>query len=316
MLSRVAESLFWLGRNVERAETIARILDVSYTRAMDLYSRDDGRYERLWRSVMQCGGFVAEPKPSAPGIAAHEALAHCVFDRGNSNSIVSAIHVARSNALGIRAELTTELWVVINVLYLSVEGQSLRSALREGPARFLRRVCESTQALAGVADATLSHGDVWRFLQAGRFLERAFMTARMLQAIEVEHEPWHESQRLLEMCCASEPFVHDMRYVPEPRDALAFIALAADCPRSLRFSFRELGNALHGISDNREGTFGTEPERRLGKLCARLDFASADELFAPGVNIFARDTVAEIVALSGDVETAYFPRLPIGIGNL
>jgi uncharacterized alpha-E superfamily protein len=310
MLSRVAESLFWLGRNVERAETIARALDVSYARAMDLYSRDDGRYEQLWRSVMRAAGFVAEPKMGTPERVAHEALAHCIFDRGNPNSIVSSVRVARTNALGIRAELTTELWEVINVLYLYVEGQSLRSAMREGPAHFLKSVRDAMLAFAGVADATLSHGDAWCFLLTGRFLERAYMTARMLDASDIEQEAWQESQRLLEMCCASEPFIHDSFDAPEPRDALAYIVLAADCPRSMRFSLREIDLALHRISKTAEGTFANAAERRVGRMRARFDFASADELFG-GVHRLASEMLVDLLGLSNEIEAAYFPRMPI-----
>jgi uncharacterized alpha-E superfamily protein len=304
-----------MGRNVERAETIARILDVSYTRAMDLYTRDDGRYEQLWRSVMRAAGFVAQPKIVTPDRVAHETLAHCLFDRGNPNSIVSAVRIVRTNALGIRAELTTELWQVVNVLYLYVEGQSLRSAVREGPARFLKHVREATQAFAGVADATLSHGDAWCFLQTGRFLERAYLTARMLDASDVEREPWQESQRLLEMCCASEPFIHYSHDAPEPRDAHAYIVLAVDCPRSMRFALREIDLALHRISNTPEGTFANAAERRVGRLRARLDFASADELFASGIDALATGMLGDLLGLSSEIESAYFPRLPSAIGG-
>jgi len=313
MLSRVAESLFWMGRNVERAETIARILDVSYTRAMDLYTRDDARYEGLWRSVMRAAGFVAQPKPATPERVAHETLAHCLFDAGNPNSLVSSVRVARTNALGIRAELTTELWEVVNVLYLFVDRHSLRSVTREGPARFLKSIRESTQAFAGVADATLSHGEAWCFLQAGRFLERAYMTARMLDASDVEREPWQESQRLLEMCCASEPFIHDSHDAPEPRDALAYIVLASDCPRSIHFALREIDLALHRISKTPEGTYANAAERHVGRLRARLDFSSADELFAGGVEGMASGMLGDLVGLSAEIENAYFPRLPSGV---
>jgi uncharacterized alpha-E superfamily protein len=312
MLSRVAESLYWLGRNVERAETIARILDVSYTRAMDLYTRDDGRYEQLWRSVMRAAGFVAQPKMGTPDRVAHETLAHCIFDHGNPNSIVSSVRIARTNALGIRAELTTELWEVVNVFYLYAEGQSLRTAMREGPARFLKSIREAMQSFAGVADATLSHGDAWCFLRTGRFLERAYMTARMLDASDVEREAWQESQRLLEMCCASEPFIHDSHDAPEPRDAIAYIVLAPECPRSRRFALREIDLALHGISHTPEGTFANAAERRVGRMRALFDFASRDELFGSGVHGLAQGMLDGLLELSTDIETAYFPRMPVG----
>jgi uncharacterized alpha-E superfamily protein len=309
MLSRVADSFFWLGRNVERAETIARILDVNYTRATDLYSQRDGRSEALWRSVMQCAGFRPKAAISPNGRAATDCFGFCAFDADNPCSIVSSIRVARTNALSIRAELTTEVWEVINVLYLHVEEQNLRSVLREGPSKFLRRVRDSMQAFAGISDATLSHGDGWNFLQAGRFLERAYMTSRVLDAVDVEHEPWHESQRLLEMCCAGVPFAQASHRAPDARDALSFIVLSQNFPRSLRFCTREVDAAMHRISQAPEGTFANDAERRLGRLRALFDFTPIEELLTLEDGEFSKTLVAEFEALSADIQRAYFPRL-------
>ncbi len=311
MLSRVADSLFWLGRNVERAETIARILDVNYTRAMDLYSQRDGRSEKLWRSVMQCAGFVNEPNEDT-SFAATDVFGFCAFDENNSTSIVSAVRIARTNALGVRAELTTEVWELINVLYLYVEEQQkLRSVMREGPSQFLRRLRDRAQAFAGISDATMSHGDGWNFIQVGRYLERAYLTARILDAIDVPNEPWHESQRMLEMCCASAPFAQASHHAPEARDATAFVVLSETFPRSLRFCTREIDEAMHRISRSPRGTFAIDAERRVGRLRSQLDYTPIDDLLADGVSEFARGLVREYELLTSDIEASYFPRLPV-----
>jgi uncharacterized alpha-E superfamily protein len=309
MLSRVADSLYWLGRNVERAETVARVLDVNYTRAMDLYSQRDGRSETLWRSVMQCAGFHRQHKLSTNGKAAADCFGFCAFDEGNPNSIVSSVRVARSNALSIRAELTTEVWEVVNVLYLYVAEQNLRSVLREGPTKFLRRVRDWMQAFAGMSDATMSHGDGWNFLQVGRFIERAYMTARILEAIDVENEPGHEAQRLLEMCCASVPFAQWSHRTPDARDALGFIVLHQNFPRSLRFCTREVDAALHRISHEPEGSFANDAERRVGRLRALFDYTPLEEMLADGSQAFSASLVDDYEALSADIQAAYFPRL-------
>lgn len=307
MLSRVANSFYWLGRNAERAEQIARILDVNYVRSTDLYSQRDGRAEHLWTSVMQSAGFVAEPI-IPKGKAASEAFSFCAFDEQNSTSIVSAVRIARANALGIRAELTIEVWEVINVLYLYIGKQNLRSVLREGPSKFLRHVRDWMQAFAGIADATLTHGDSWNFLQVGRFIERAYMTTRIMRAVDVENEPWHESQRLLEMCCASVPFAQHSHRAPEARDALDFITVSAQFPRSLRFCIREIDEALHRISNSSRGTFANAAERRLGRLRAQFDYTPIEELLAPGVDAFVGNLQSELEELSYEIEEAYFPR--------
>jgi uncharacterized alpha-E superfamily protein len=309
MLSRVADSFFWLGRNVERAEAVARILDVTYSRAMDLSTQREARTEHLWRSVMHCAGFEATAKV-VESRTGSDCFKHCAFADDNSNSIVSSIRIARSNALSIRAELTTEAWEIINVLYLHMEKQNVRSVMREGPAKLLRRVRDWMQAFAGITDATMTHGEGWNFLQAGRFVERAYMTARVLEALDVEHEPWHESQRLLEMCCATVPFAQASHRAPEARDAVGFIALSHDFPRSLRFCTREVDAAMHRISGSPEGGFGSSAERRLGRLRALLDYTPVDEIFAGGVRIFAATVRRELELLSHDVQNVYFPPLP------
>jgi uncharacterized alpha-E superfamily protein len=311
MLSRVAESLFWLGRNIERAETIARALDVNYSRAMDLDAQRSGRAERLWASVMRSVGFVDEPAIPSDGSAAGACLQFCAFDPANPMSIVSSVRVARTSALGIRADLTMEVWEVVNVLYLYVEEQQLRSVLRSGPAKFLRRVRDWTLAFAGVGDATMTHGDGWNFLQVGRFLERAYLTARILEALDVENEPWHESQRLLEMCCASVPFAQSSHRAPEARDAVEFIALSPLFPRSLRFCIREVEAAMHRLSRAPAGTAASAAERRLGLLRATLDFTTVDELLHDGLHEAARSLVRDLETLSFEIGEAYFPRVPL-----
>jgi uncharacterized alpha-E superfamily protein len=303
----VANSFYWLGRNAERAEQIARILDVNYVRATDLYSQRDGRAEHLWTSVMQAAGFVAEPIIS-PTKAASDVFSFCAFDEENSTSIVSAVRIARSNALSIRSELTIEVWEVINVLYLYVGRQNLRSVLREGPSKFLRHVRDWMQAFAGIADATLTHGDSWNFLQVGRFIERAYMTARIMRAVDVENEPWHESQRLLEMCCASVPFAQYSHRAPEARDALDFIAICAEFPRSLRFCIREIDEALHRISRSPGGMYSNSAERRLGRLRAQFDYTTIEDLLAGGVEAFVAGLERDLEELSFEIEDAYFPR--------
>jgi uncharacterized alpha-E superfamily protein len=155
----------------------------------------------------------------------------------------------------------------------------------------------------------MSHGDGWNFLQAGRFLERAYMTARIVEAVDISLEGWRESQRLLEMCCASVPFVQASHRSPEALDAVQFIALSPDFPRSLRYCVRELDMAMHRISGSPEGSFGSPAERRLGRLRALFDFTSIDEIAMPGVRVFAANVRRELEMLSHDVEAAYFPRL-------
>ena len=308
MLSRLAESFFWLSRNVERAETVARVLDVTYTRSMDLYA--GGAWaQRSWRTAIAIATFADADAVTLGESAATDALERCVFDDRNPSSIVSCISTARGNAIGLRAELSTELWEHINELYLDMRAQNLESMLEEGPARMLRRVRDRCQAIAGVTAATLLHEDGWNFMQLGRFLERGALTTRILSTAGLD-DPWPEWQRLLEMCCASFPFARVARHLQSPRDAAAFIVFRATFPRSLNFCANEVHAALHRLSETSLRSYTDDAEKQAGRLCATFNFADADDLFAEGLHPFAQRTIRTFDSLVAGIQRVYFPRTP------
>jgi uncharacterized alpha-E superfamily protein len=312
VLSRVAESLYWMARNVERAETIARILDVNYNRTVDRNTAGRKRATRIWKSVFLIAGIDADVELLEGATLASAAFERCTFSTDDRTSIVACIRVARSNALSVRAELSTEVWECINGLYLFVEAQSPRSVAREGPSSFLRSVRDTAQAFGGIVDATVTHDDEWNFLQVGRYLERAAMTARILRSTDFDDDAAHEWQRVLEMCCASEPFAKAQRLSSDPNEALAFLLLHRSFPRSIRFCVHELDRALHRISETAMGAYSNEAERVAGRLQAMLDFVQLGEILDEGTSRFAGRVSERVDAIGGAIQSSYFPRVPVG----
>jgi uncharacterized alpha-E superfamily protein len=307
MLSRVASSLYWLARNFERAETVARVLDFACLRSADFggASPHDATTLRLLT--------IVGPKPPEGTFARREeALAYGIFSTENPSSIVSTIAIARANALGVRAQLSTEIWESTNRLWLYLSASSPGSVLREGPSHFLQRVRDACQAFAGISDATLAHDDVWDFIQAGRFSERADLTARMLAAAHGFDAPWPCWQQLLNLCCASEPFARLVPRLPSPVDVLEFLTFSPQFPRSIRFCIGEIDAALHRISGTAAGSYGNDAEKESGRLRARFDYTRVSEVLDAGTQVFAERTVASLAALSEALERAYFPRVPVG----
>lgn len=309
MLSRVAESLWWLSRNIERAETLARILDVNYARTMDFYAAREAL--RHWKGVLDIVGMRTDLDLIPEANVASMALEYCTFSSENRTSIVSCVRIARQNALQVRAELSTEMWEAINGLYLFVESSSPRTIAREGPSSFLRHVRDVAQALAGIIDATLLHDEVWDFLHVGRFFERAHLTTRVLRGYDPA-APGSESQTLLQMCCASEPFAKVPHAMSETERVVAFLLLDGTFPRSVRFAVREIDNALHRISGTVPGSFSNEGERILGRLLGMLDFVQIGEVTAQGVAHFSKRIGKSLDDLAGAIEAVYFPRIPVG----
>ena len=309
MLSRVAESLYWMSRNIERAESLARIIDVAFNRTVDRNSAGRERAMRIWGSVLDLAGQPADaPEFSGPTLAI-DAFAYGTFATENRSSVISCIRIARANALGVRAELTTEVWEAINSMYLFVEAQSPRAIAREGPSSFLRKMRDAAMAIGGVIDATITHDEEWNFLQVGRFLERAQMTSRVLKTHDAADDSAPEWQRLLEMNCASEPFARAQRLSSDPSEALAFLFLHRSFPRGVRFCTSEVDHALHRLSETAMGAFSNEAERVTGRLQAMLDFVQIREIIDEGPNSFATRVVERLDAVGLAVQSSYFPRV-------
>ncbi|MEA2665148.1 MAG: hypothetical protein QOI11_2092 [Candidatus Eremiobacteraeota bacterium] len=310
MLSRVAESLFWIARNTERAETLARLLDVTAAGSVDRGTHHREAVERQWEAVYTVAGI--EPPEPGPRAHAADAIERIAFGAEDERrSVCACLRIARRNAVGVRAELTTEVWECLNGLYLFVEAQSPRALGPDGASSFLRSVRDTTQAFAGICDATLSHDDGWDFLVAGRYLERAWMTARILSAHDDGADSAHAWQRVLEACCASEPFARARRQSSDPADALAFLALSDVFPRSIRFCVREVDRALHRISGTPAGTYANEAERASGRISAALGYYSANEVSEDGARVFAGRAQRWLAEIGDAVTAAYFPRVPV-----
>lgn len=310
MLSRVAESLFWMSRNMQRAESLARIVDVAFNRTVDRSAAGREQATAMWRSVLGLVGMPGDVDYPGDSRFATDAFAAAAFAREHHSSIVSCVHVARQNAASVRAELSTEVWEAVNALYLFVESQNPRAVVRAGPSSFLRTVRDAGVAFGGVVDATISHDEEWNFIRVGRFLERAAMTAAILQTHDPLDDSVPEWQRLLEMACASEPFARTLRHSSDPRDALSFLLLQHTFPRSVRFCVLEVDRALHRLSQTPAGSFSNEAERVTGRLAAMLDYVRLAEILAEGPTVFARRLSVHLADVGSAIEATYFPLVP------
>ncbi|MEI7773053.1 MAG: alpha-E domain-containing protein, partial [Chloroflexales bacterium] len=161
MLSRVADSLYWMSRYLERAEHTARLIAVGLNLMLDQTPQSVGpRWERLLAALR------AYPPPSGSGDA--YAIARMLtFDTSNEGSIVSCIASARENARQVRELISSEMWEQLNRLYLRVKGSSIDQIWQGEPLEFYQDVKEGAHLFQGVTDATMTHGEGWQFIQVG-----------------------------------------------------------------------------------------------------------------------------------------------------
>ena len=177
MLSRIADSMFWLARYIERAEDTARILDVTYH---TLLEQSQNSYRLRWDPLIAMAGEENRFNQLYGEANAHNVFEFLAFRQENPSSIVECITKARENARTIRDRISREMWEDINGFYFSVSRVNPKEEIETGPHRFCEKIKFGSHRFHGVTDATLPHDEGWEFLRIGWSLERAEMTARLV----------------------------------------------------------------------------------------------------------------------------------------
>jgi len=176
MLSRVADSIYWMSRYVERAENVARFIEVNLQLMLDAPAGETQQWEPLVNTTGDWEAFgkrYGEPTQN-------NVVQFLTFDAANPNSIVSAVRAARENARSIREIISSEMWLQLNKFYLMVTAAARNSAAEANPHEFFDEVKTASHLFNGIAEATMSHGEPWHFFHMGRMLERADKTSRIL----------------------------------------------------------------------------------------------------------------------------------------
>jgi uncharacterized alpha-E superfamily protein len=297
MLSRIAESLFWIGRYIERAEDTARILDVHIHHLLEAPASSESETCLALLSIMgvvpadsePAGGEAAngtpQPLPASPSADvigdnpdARMVTELLAFDETNPSSIVSSLTAARVNARGVSEAISSEMWESLNTTYNALPGQ-VALGRRIGPYGFFRFVRERAAVMAGLTDSTMSRDDAWRFLVLGRSLERVDMLARLLSTAVRGGDPEVDWVVLLRSCSAHEAFLRTYHREPEPSLAAEFLLLDRLFPRSVFCALSTAENCLAEL-DPRSGRAGMtdEPRRILGLVRTNLEFRRLDDL--------------------------------------
>ena len=294
MLARVADSLYWLGRHVERAEHLARLSFVMLNATLD--ENDAGaQAAELARAALG----AAEPETGDHPLAAARTL---VLDRDGANSVVASLAHARENARQVRDQITTETWERLNMLYLRVTGVRAEQAFEADAPEFLQEIIADLHLFKGAADATMSHGEGWRFMVTGVHLERAQLIARLLRVcFSNGHGKLIDDHlalvSVLRMACALEPYLRAYTADLHGRYILEFLLFDEDFPRSIRYSTQRMQEHLTRISQGREIERG-DPARIAGRLNARLTYTDVEDVEDTGAAAILAAVEAECAAIN------------------
>jgi uncharacterized alpha-E superfamily protein len=316
MLSRVANSLYWMSRYIERAESIARLVDVNLQMLLDFRNLDDATLNAHWMPVVQSSGDEELFRKLYPKTTGQTVTDFMVFNAANPNSIYSSIGQARENARMVRDQIAVELWEEINRVYLFLNSPRAKKEWRDSPSDFFHTIRNSSLLLQGLTDATVVRNEGWFFIQAGRYLERADKTSRILDvrhaSLPPRGAPTASSQTdalgwsaVLRSCSAWDAYKALYGAEVQPAYVAEFLLLTDDFPRSVRFSVRHLNNVLRRISGVHEGRFSNDAEKLAGRLLAELQFSTADDIFEIGLHNYIDVLQGKLNAIGEALFQAY-----------
>lgn len=289
MLSRVADSIYWMARYIERAENVARFMDVNLNLMLDITITSEQQWEPLVTVTGDRKIFAKNYKEATRDIV----IQFLTFDSDYPNSIISCLRSARENARAIREVISSEMWECINEFYLLVTSPTAKNEAFLNPSTFFNKVKLSSQRFVGIMEGTMSHGEGWYFSQLGRMIERADKTSRILDVKyfillpTASHvgTPYDQIQWAAVLKSASALEMYRKRFHRIiPRNVVDFLLFDRDFPRSIRFCLIAAEESLHRITGSPPGTFANQAERRIGRLRAELDYTDADEVFEIGLH--------------------------------
>ncbi len=315
MLSRVADSCYWLSRYIERAETNARLLMVNMGLMLDLEDADEHSVREHWEPVLATLEDQELFNDLYDQIDGESVMEFVTFEKKNPNSIVSCVSGARENARTVREQISSEMWEHLNKLYLYLRGEDARADYRNTPHDFYRSVIDGSHLFQGITDATMTHGEGWDFIQAGKFLERADSTSRVLDVKyhillplgervggSVDLTQW---MAVLKSCSALEAYLKTRVGNVAAWEVAEFLILHPTFPRSIRFCVDNLDRAIHRISGSNVSKFHNEVERLTGRLRASIDYATIDSIFEVGLHQYLDKTQLRLIEVAEELRQAY-----------
>lgn len=310
MLSRVADSIYWLNRYVERAENIARFIDVNLTLLLDSPTGDAQQWEPL---VLTMGDLpLFKQRYGEP--TAENVIQFLTFDRNYPNSILSCLCSARENARSIREVISSEMWERINAFYFMVNEAAQSRSMSE-LSKFFNEVKLASHLFAGVMDATMTHNEGWYFGQIGRLLERADKTARILDVkyyillpsvqdvgTTLDQLQW---MALLKSASAYEMYRKLGQHRITPTAVAEFLILDREFPRSVQSCVLRAERSLYQITGTPAGTWRNPAERALGRLRSELEYLTIEDIIQVGLHEFLDSIQRQINDIGDKIYTTF-----------
>ncbi|RYZ88497.1 MAG: alpha-E domain-containing protein [Proteobacteria bacterium] len=313
MLSRVANSIYWMNRYIERAENYARFMSVNFNLALDLPPNVVPQWEPLLIATANNFGFYEHYQEATR----ENVIEYMTFDKRNPSSIVSSLNFARENARTVRETISREMWEKLNELYHMVQGTGNHADWSLGQTQdFFTEISYGAQLFYGIIDATITRNEAWHFARVGRFTERADKTTRFLDVKYFTLLPADGSASttldlviwaaVLKSVSAYNMFRQQYRSLT-PANIVEFLLLDKLFPRAAAHCIRQAELSLYEISGTLVSQgFGNSAERAISKLRSDLEFTVVDDVFKSGLHEFLDNFQTQTNEIGSEIYKTYF----------
>jgi uncharacterized alpha-E superfamily protein len=297
MLSRAADSLYWMARNIERAETSARLIDTNLVSMLENYDPEMENDPYHWEAILNISGSVHQFYEQYKQCDTRSVINYLSFSSVNPDSILNNVEIARENARTIRGMIPLELWELVNTFYLRIKDYPIDYWEMENISFFFQMVKDQSILFQGIVNAMMSRGEAYTFLKMGKYLERAEKIVRILDIYYhkkiisrlnkdiIDHHQWSS---VLHSVSGYEAYLGKYRSAVEPERVMEFLIFDDKFPRSIRFSVGRLTEAFDDMEKDQIENYNRDLYIALGRLQSQLLYGSIEEVLQQGFDTWVR----------------------------
>jgi uncharacterized alpha-E superfamily protein len=315
LLSRAADSVYWMARYIERAENVARFIGVNLHLQLDLPLGSANQ----WQPLIDTSGDAEVFRQRYGKANQSSVIKFLALEVENPNSIYSCLRAARENARSVRETISSEMWEQINSMYLQIQSQRAMPG-HEWLPEVLRDIRLACHLFQGITDATMSHNESWHFLRLGRMMERADKTSRILDVkyfillpsatgVGTPYDDLHWSA-VLKSVSGFEMYRKKHGRI-SPRNIVDFLVMDREFPRAIHYCIHGVDECLRAITGTPMGSFHYPSEQLMGILRAELDFTSVDDMIRDGLHEYLDGLQAKMNAIGDSLHNDFFAGHPL-----
>lgn len=310
MLSRIADSLFWLSRYMERSDCLMRTVRTNYILAFDSSNHTDFSWEDI--ILLFSAGNTQQSGAKHENVTS--ALFFLITDPDNPNSMRSLISKARENARGVQDNITKEVWEEVNQIYHIVNDPSITDQIMGSRAlEIIDNLDQSSLLFYGVTDSTMPRGQGWNFMSLGKFIERSILTIdtmnahfSRLNATQTTTQDILYWKNLLLSLSGYELYLKSYVRGQHTLNVIDHIIFNKDFPRSLIYSTNRVRRYLDEIAEDTKMEGSTGLQKTFGRICSKVEFADLSTVQEMGLTEFLNSLRKDLVDFSSQLTRIYF----------